>query len=434
MKIISGDEFGILRLNSTKRKKVIDKYGELNKNNEIIKIYKSPLEDNNENFHLFITSKYETYTLNWNLKKKISSIQNKEDKNICSTIKNLDSNIIINGNERGEITILNFNEYKHTSTTKTIPIPNPNPNLHIKLSNIENSTFNSESIYIMYENTPLLLYNIEKDKIEFKGKNLPHDELGLRIPIYDTSLFEVKNNNRLIYVSTGYGEIRLYDLRASPKPSLNKKISKYKINIITSSKYNNNNNIIFGDCRGNCSMLDIRKSFHICKNFKGNTGSIKDIICIDDKDIAIVGGYDRFVKWYDYAHNIDERIFVKHKVNCLCLIDVENDKIFQEDDEEDEEEEILDSEFEKESNENEDNENEENEKESNENEDNENEDNENEDNENEDNENEDDENKDDENEVNEEGDEEEYNEKVDEEEEEKPKEKKFLNKKIKKNK
>ena len=39
MKIISGDEFGILRLNSTKRKKVIDKYGELNKNNEIIKIY-----------------------------------------------------------------------------------------------------------------------------------------------------------------------------------------------------------------------------------------------------------------------------------------------------------------------------------------------------------------------------------------------------------
>ena len=414
MKIISGDEFGILRLNSTKRKKVIDKYGELNKNNEIIKIYKSPLEDNNENFHLFITSKYETYTLNWNLKKKISSIQNKADKNICSTIKNLDSNIIINGNERGEITILNFNEYKHTSTTKTIPIPNPNPNLHIKLSNIENSTFNSESIYIMYENTPLLLYNIEKDKIEFKGKNLPHDELGLRIPIYDTSLFEVKNNNRLIYVSTGYGEIRLYDLRASPKPSLNKKISKYKINIIRSSKYNNNNNIIFGDCRGNCSMLDIRKSFNICKNFKGNAGSIKDIICVDDKDIAIVGGYDRFVKWYDYAHNVDERIFVKHKVNSLCLIDIENDNSLQEEEEEDDEGDIMDSEFENISNENEENEKEENE------------DKENEKYENEDNENE-------ENDDNEEGEEDEYDEKSDEEEEEeKPKEKKFLNKKIKK--
>ena len=413
MKILSGDEFGILRLSSTKTKKVIDKYGELNKNNEIIKIYKSPLEENNENFNLFITSKYETYTLNWNIKKKISLIENKEDKNICSTMKNLDSSIIINGNGKGEITILNINEYKHKSTTKKIPIQNPNPNLKIKLTNIENSTFNSESIYIMYENTPLLLYNIEKDKIEFKGKNLPHDELGLRIPIYDTSLFEVKNNNRLIYVSTGYGEIRLYDLRASPKPSLNKKISKYKINIITSSKYNNNNNIIFGDCRGNCSMLDIRKSFHICKNFKGNTGSIKDIICIDDKDIAIVGGYDRFVKWYDYAHNIDDRIFVKHKVNSLCLIDIENDNSLQEEEEEDDEGDIMDSEFENISNENEENEKEENEDE------------ENEKYENEDNENE-------ENDDNEEGEEDEYDEKSDEEEEEKPKEKKFLNKKIKK--
>ncbi len=414
MKILSGDEFGILRLSSTKTKKVIDKYGELNKNNEIIKIYKSPLEENNENFNLFITSKYETYTLNWNIKKKISLIENKEDKNICSTMKNLDSSIIINGNGKGEITILNINEYKHKSTTKKIPIQNPNPNLKIKLTNIENSTFNSESIYIMYENTPLLLYNIEKDKIEFKGKNLPHDELGLRIPIYDTSLFEVKNNNRLIYVSTGYGEIRLYDLRASPKPSLNKKISKYKINIITSSKYNNNDNIIFGDCRGNCSMLDIRKSFHTCKNFKGNSGSIKDIICVDDKDIAIVGGYDRFVKWYDYAHNIDDRIFVKHKVNSLCLIDIENDNSLQEEEEEDDEGDIMDSEFENISNENEENEKEENEDE------------ENEKYENEDNENE-------ENDDNEEGEEDEYDEKSDEEEEEeKPKEKKFLNKKIKK--
>ena len=108
MKIISGDEFGILRLNSTKRKKVIDKYGELNKNNEIIKIYKSPLEENNENFHLFITSKYETYTLNWNLKKKISSIENKENKNICSTMKNIELNTIINGNEKGEINNIKF--------------------------------------------------------------------------------------------------------------------------------------------------------------------------------------------------------------------------------------------------------------------------------------------------------------------------------------
>ena len=55
MKILSGDEFGIMRLTSRKTKRTIDKYGNLNKDNEIIKIYKSPLEKNKENFNLSIT-------------------------------------------------------------------------------------------------------------------------------------------------------------------------------------------------------------------------------------------------------------------------------------------------------------------------------------------------------------------------------------------
>ena len=400
MKILSGDEFGIIRLTSTKTKRVIDKYGDLNRDNEIIKIFKSPLEENKDNFNLYITSKYDTYTLNWNLKKIISSFKNKEIKNICSTMKNLkESNLLINGNEKSEISIINFSkENIFKSNKKLIPIENPNPNLRIKLSNIENSNYNKESIYLMYENTPLLLYNIEKEKIEFKGKNLPHDELGLRIPIYDTSLFEVKNNNRLIYVSTAYGEIRLYDLRASPKPSLNKKVSKYKINKIENVKYNNNN-IIIGDCTGYCAMLDIRKSFNPCKTFKGNAGSIKDIIGVEDKDIAIIGGFDRYVKWYDYRHGNDDKVFVKHKINSLCLLD------FEEDFEESEQSEIADSEFDKNS--------------------------EGEDNEDEINESVEDNEEDEEKEDNEDNEEENDNYSDEEEEEEKEivKEKKFLNKK-----
>ena len=64
-------------------------------------------------------------------------------------------------------------------------------------------------------------------------------------------------------------------------------------------------------------MLDIRKSFNPCKNFKGNAGSIRDIIAVEDKDIAIIGGFDRYVKWYDYKHGNDDKVFVKHKMNSL---------------------------------------------------------------------------------------------------------------------
>ena len=51
----------------------------------------------------------------------------------------------------------------------------------------------------------------------------------------------------------------------------------------------------------------------------------------------ISGGFDRYVKWYDYRHGNDDKVFVKHKINSLCLLD------FEEDFEESEQSEIADS-------------------------------------------------------------------------------------------
>ena len=54
-------------------------------------------------------------------------------------MKNLkESNLLINGNEKSEISIINFSkENTFKSNKKLIPIENPNPNLRIKLSNIK---------------------------------------------------------------------------------------------------------------------------------------------------------------------------------------------------------------------------------------------------------------------------------------------------------
>ena len=54
----------------------------------------------------------------------------KENKNTCSTMKNLkESNLVINGNEKNEISIINFSkENTFKSNKKLIPIENPNPN------------------------------------------------------------------------------------------------------------------------------------------------------------------------------------------------------------------------------------------------------------------------------------------------------------------
>ena len=370
MKIISGDEFGLIKLISTQKKQVLDQYGTIDSSKSILNIFsnkKIEIKDNNDNsdskdeekeeeeekieqeLNLYVSSINENYILNWETKKIISSYKN-ENPNISfisSTIKfpspSNSNTVFINGTSDDKINVVSFNnENKYLDSKVFWPVDNSNKFLKIKLRGIANSIYNNnESVYCLYLNTPIVLYNIEKEKIEFKGKNLPHDELGLKIPIYDTDVVEIKNNPRLNYVSTAYGEIRFYDKKASPKPSMDKKVTKSKINKIDITE--DNNYLFVADNQGYCAMLDIRKSFCPCKTFKGNTGSIKSMINIEKNNHLVVAGFDRYIRWYDYKSGNNDKVFVKNKINATVLVDIEPEKKINF--EEEEESEIDDSEI-----------------------------------------------------------------------------------------
>ena len=356
MKIITGDEFGLIKLISTQSKSVIDQYGSLDSSKSIINIFsnnKIEQIDNSEenedeesetkdNLNLYISSINENYILNWDSKKVISSYKNENPdiSYISSAIKfpyNSNNNtIFINGTSDSKVNLVSFDEQlKFNNSSIYTPLDTSNKNLKIKLRGIANSLYNTDSAYLLYQNNPFILYNINQQKIEFKGKNLPNDELNLRIPMHDMDIVEVKNNPRLNYISTAYGEIRLYDKKASPRPSLNKKITNTKINKIDIT--DDGNYLFVGDNSGYCAMLDIRKSFSACKTFKGNSGAIKTLVNIEQNNNLIVSGFDRYVRIYDYKSGGDEKIFVKNKVNSAILVELEKNKNkeFEDDDESD---------------------------------------------------------------------------------------------------
>ena len=363
MKIITGDEFGLIKLISTQSKTVIDQYGTLDSSKSIINIFSNNKieqinnsEENDEeeesetkeSLNLYISCINENYILNWDSKSILSSYKNENDnvKYISSTIKfpyeKNNNTVFINGLSDSKINIVSFNEHlKFNNSSIYSPLDTSNKNLKIKLGGIANSIYNTDSVYLLYKNNPFLLYNINEQKIEFKGKNLPNDELNLRIPMHDMDIVEVKNNPRLNYISTAYGEIRLYDKKASPRPSLNKKITNSKINKIDIT--DDGNYLFIGDNSGYCAMLDIRKSFSPCKTFKGNSGSIQTLVNIEQNNNLIVAGFDRYVKVYDYKNGGEEKIFVKNKINSALLVGLEknNNKEF----EDDEDSEIRDSEL-----------------------------------------------------------------------------------------
>ena len=371
MKIISGDEFGLIKLISTQSKSVIEQYGSLDSSKSIINIfsnfeikeainfYNNSNEDSEieeeegkpnekeKNLNLYITSLYENYILDWDSKRIISSYENenKDIYNISSTLKfpSIENKnpIFINGTSGDNLNIVSFDEeQKLNNSSIHFPFDTSNKNLKIKLRYVSNSIYNKNSIYILYQNSPFHLYNIQEKKIEFKAKNLPNDELNLRIPMHDTDIVEVKNNPRLNYISTVFGEIRLYDKKASPRPSLNKQVTKSKINKIDIT--DDNNYLFIGDNSGYCAMLDIRKNFSPCRTFKGNSGSIKTLLNIEQNNNLIVGGFDRYIKWYNYKTGENDKIFLKNKIKKAILVGFEKNKKV---DFEDEGSEINDSEF-----------------------------------------------------------------------------------------
>ena len=126
-----------------------------------------------------ISSINENYILNWNIKKILSSFKNQNPKTsfISSTIKfqslNNNNNIFINWTLDDKINIISFNnENKYINSSMYWPEDNSNKGLQLKLRSVSNSIYNNnESVYCLYQNTLLILYNIEIQIIEFKGYN-----------------------------------------------------------------------------------------------------------------------------------------------------------------------------------------------------------------------------------------------------------------------
>ena len=356
MKIIVGDELGFLKLVNTKTKAIQDSFGVMDVNHKILNVIKSPKTTSMADLHLIVTESKAQYVLDWSTKdvKALYEMDKAETNNYftSSILKTYnDNNLLLSCDTKAIITSHNINSDYTFSNKQTFSVnPNPNQLFSSNAIKIMNSSYNNpDNIYVLYQNNPFVMYNATTQKIEFKAKNVPNDELNLRVPMFDTWAEESKINPRNVYISTGYGDIRVYDKKASPKPVMNVNVNKNKINKIVLAK--DENCLIMCDSKGYCSMLDIRKKFVPVKNFRGNSGSVQDIEDVKELNTVVVGGYDRYVRWYDYKSGNDEKCFMKNQISSLCVVDIEQkekDEGNDEDEGDEDEDEIDDDELEEE--------------------------------------------------------------------------------------
>lgn len=255
MKLIVGDHLGLVKTYNMKTKTVESKYGETNLENPVINLYAHDSEttaivrkkDFNIADHIRQIS---GYTLSSSLGAEFISSFSKqvlgersyflgESKNKIRVVKPF-----LDDEGADDAKEIEIGKYSYENGTLT------------KLSACKKA----DEFYCLYQDTPLKIFDIEKGSVIFKSKNVPNDELDLRVPIWDTDVVEDESRPSLFYVSNGFGKIRTYDRKAKSQPIADQseftKLPIKKINRMIEVE----NYLCIGDITGRVVLLEKRKS------------------------------------------------------------------------------------------------------------------------------------------------------------------------------
>ena len=138
----------------------------------------------------------------------------------------------------------------------------------------------------------------------WQARNLPDDELDIKVPIFDTGLAMIDTAGRVLATSTGFGEVRHYDVRAQRKVISNAQVTKESmlLNNIARSKVNEHLLYVVTQ-EGNPLVLDRRFNCRVVRKMPGNKGTVRDIQVIEDRglELLVTGGCDRHIRVFDHT-------------------------------------------------------------------------------------------------------------------------------------
>ncbi|XP_010631264.1 WD repeat-containing protein 74 isoform X2 [Fukomys damarensis] len=157
----------------------------------------------------------------------------------------------------------------------------------------------------------------------FKAKNVRHDWLDLRVPVWDQDIQFLPGSQKLV-TCTGYHQVRVYD-PASPqrRPVLETTFGEYPLTAMTLTP--GGNSVIVGNTHGQLAEIDFRKG-RLLGCLKGLAGSVRELQCHPSKPMLASCGLDRILRIHRIQNprGLEHKIYLKSRLNCLLLSGREN--------------------------------------------------------------------------------------------------------------
>ncbi|XP_071559105.1 WD repeat-containing protein 74 [Temnothorax nylanderi] len=161
------------------------------------------------------------------------------------------------------------------------------------------------------------LYNLEKQKLVFLEKDLPHDWLNLKRPVCTSDLSFLPGTQQIVSVSR-HGHIHLFDPRAQRRPVVKMMAPEDAWTSLTTLP--KEKHIIVGSTMGRMNLIDLRKAGTVLNTYKEFIGGITGISCSTTNPYVASTSLDRYLR----MHNIDTKevlkgIYLTSRLTCLIM-------------------------------------------------------------------------------------------------------------------
>ncbi|KAJ8704167.1 hypothetical protein PYW07_013461 [Mythimna separata] len=168
------------------------------------------------------------------------------------------------------------------------------------------------------EENDLKIWRIGEAAPTFVAKNLAHDWLQLRRPVWVSDLVFLRGEGgRLAAVCSRHGYVRLYDTRAQRRPVVSVDFENMAATCITNSF--DERQVLVGFGRGQLHQVDLRGG-KPDKGYKGAAGAIADIAVVSGTRLIVSVSLDRQLRVHSHASKeLLYHQYLTSKLSCVLV-------------------------------------------------------------------------------------------------------------------
>jgi ribosome biogenesis protein NSA1 len=163
----------------------------------------------------------------------------------------------------------------------------------------------------------LKVFDIEAQKEIFSSKNMPHDNLQLEVPVWDSDLAFVNNSEHCLATCSRYGYIRFYDYRQQRRPIHNYVDGREQA---FTSMAEHNGTVYVGTTTGGLFAYDLKNMKVPLHTYKGAIGAITSITLDETGKFVFTSSLDRYVRVHDADNtHLVYQCYVKSKASQILV-------------------------------------------------------------------------------------------------------------------